>query len=164
MRGNDNDKSRNTRIESPGDEIAGIVQPHRVGNTRLFPGWGPKLLAVAIAVSSFSQLDRNGAAAAATLAAPSCAADRSAQIIGNPDPRLPEIARQQGVDGSVVIRVGVSAMGLLENASVAQSSGNSLLDEEALRVARRSQYAPAVHDCRAIAGAYLYVVSFDLIA
>jgi TonB family protein len=161
MHNTDAEQSRNTRIETPGEEIAGIVQPRRIGNTRLFPGWGPKLFAIAFAITSVYHLNQASSASAETLAALSCSADRAAQILSNSTPMLPNIAREQGVEGNVVLRISLSAAGRLESAAVARSSGNPLLDEEALRVARQSRYAPEIHACQHVAGAYFYEVGFD---
>jgi TonB family protein len=49
----------------------------------------------------------------------------------------------------------------LENATISQSAGNASLDREALRVARESEYSPAVEKCRAVPCSCLYTVSFD---
>ena len=39
----DDDKRRNTRVEAPGAVAGGIARPKHIGNTNLFPGWGPRL-------------------------------------------------------------------------------------------------------------------------
>jgi hypothetical protein len=44
MENKDLERPRNTRIDLPGDGLAGIIYPKRVSGTTLFRGWGPKLL------------------------------------------------------------------------------------------------------------------------
>jgi hypothetical protein len=44
MENKDLERPRNTRINLPGDGLAGIIYPKRVSGTTLFRGWGPKLL------------------------------------------------------------------------------------------------------------------------
>ncbi|MER2526841.1 MAG: energy transducer TonB [Candidatus Competibacter denitrificans] len=79
----------------------------------------------------------------------SAAAARSAPIEvglrplpGNPQPRYPAEARQRGIEGKVVLRLTVSAAGSVEAASVARSSGNDLLDQEARLTVMRWRFQP----------------------
>lgn len=60
-----------------------------------------------------------------------------------PQPAYPALARRLGVEGLVLVRVQVSATGVPEQVSVAQSSGANALDEEALRAVRESRFEPA---------------------
>ena len=61
---------------------------------------------------------------------------------GNPQPRYPAEARQRGIEGKVVLRLTVSAAGSVEAASVARSSGNDLLDQEARLTVMRWRFQP----------------------
>ena len=57
MRSHNLDQRRNGRVETPGGEIAGVVRFPRVHDSKLFPGWGPKLFGfalAALAVASFA--------------------------------------------------------------------------------------------------------------
>jgi protein TonB len=53
------------------------------------------------------------------------------------------MARRLGIEGLVLVRVQVSAKGVPEQVSVAQSSGTNALDDEALRAVRESRFEPA---------------------
>ena len=61
------------------------------------------------------------------------------------DPKLdyPAAARRLRLQGTVVVRVQVSAAGLPESLKLAQSSGAELLDETALNAIRGWRFAPA---------------------
>lgn len=61
---------------------------------------------------------------------------------GNPLPRYPPQARQRGIEGRVLLRLTVNAAGRVEMVSVARSSGNELLDEEARRTVSRWRFHP----------------------
>lgn len=61
---------------------------------------------------------------------------------GNPPPRYPPQARQRGIEGRVLLRLTVNAAGRVETVSVARSSGNELLDEEARRTVSRWRFHP----------------------
>lgn len=60
-----------------------------------------------------------------------------------PQPVYPPMARRLGVEGLVLLRVQVSAGGLPEHVSIAKSSGNASLDDEALRAVREARFEPA---------------------
>ncbi len=61
-------------------------------------------------------------------------------------PAYPEEARKAGLEGLAVIEVTVSADGSVLGCSLAQSSGNVLLDEAAVGAARTSKFAPGTRD------------------
>ena len=56
------------------------------------------------------------------------------------------------VDGIVVVRVGISAAGEVERTEVVRGFGGNIMDEAALRVARRVLYVPARLDGIAVPG------------
>lgn len=58
----------------------------------------------------------------------------------NPSPDYPEGARRRGIQGTVVVRIEVTADGLAGTCSVLSSSGNVQLDDAALRAARRWRF------------------------
>ena len=60
-----------------------------------------------------------------------------------PQPAYPAMARRMGIEGLVLVRVQVSAVGVPEQVNIAQSSGTSALDDEALRAVRESRFEPA---------------------
>ena len=60
-----------------------------------------------------------------------------------PQPVYPSMARRLGIEGLVLLRVNVGTTGVPEQVSIAQSSGATALDEEALRAVRESRFEPA---------------------
>jgi TonB family protein len=62
---------------------------------------------------------------------------------GNRKPDYPAATRQRGLQGKVVLRVGVSTQGLPASAVVATSSGHSALDQAAPAAMQRWHFNPA---------------------
>lgn len=56
----------------------------------------------------------------------------------------PDEARRQGLEGTAHLRVLVNRSGLAEQVSIAQTSGNLILDSAALRTAATFKFSPAV--------------------
>jgi len=79
-----------------------------------------------------------------------------------PQPSYPAMARRLGIEGLVLVRVRVSAAGIPEDVSVAQSSKNSALDEEALRAVRESRFEPARRGDTAVAHVVEVPIRFRL--
>jgi TonB family protein len=97
-----------------------------------------------------------------TATKPACAnpnADAVATQKVTPD--MPEIARQMGATGTAQIKVTLDAKGNVTAVSVYKSTNNRALDQAALQAAQQSRYSPQVKDCVAVAGSYLYVVTFE---
>jgi len=69
---------------------------------------------------------------------------RPPKVLNWTDPPYPEQARQQGVEGTVVLRLMVGAEGHPRNVRVVRSSGHSGLDEAAVRHVKMAQFAPAL--------------------
>jgi TonB family protein len=72
----------------------------------------------------------------------------------------PEEARRQGMEGTVQLRVLVNRTGRVEEAGVAVSSGNFVLDSSALRTARTFRFSPAMRDEKALQVWVLVPVEF----
>jgi TonB family protein len=91
----------------------------------------------------------------------SCSVDyRPASIVRSVAPEYPEIAKVQGVTGTSVIRVDLSETGAVLGASLAVSSGSSVLDRVAIGTVRSMAYAPEQRSCIPIAGSYAVRVEF----
>ncbi|MBL9077457.1 MAG: TonB family protein [Planctomycetes bacterium] len=58
----------------------------------------------------------------------------------NPSPDYPPAARRRGVEGQVVVRIDVAGDGSVQACTVRISSGSTLLDDAALRAARRWRF------------------------
>ena len=82
--------------------------------------------------------------------------------LNNPRPAYPPMARRLGIEGLVVLRVQVSAKGVPEQVAVAQSSGQTVLDEAALRAVQGWSFVPARLGDKPIAHAVDVPVRFQL--
>jgi protein TonB len=67
---------------------------------------------------------------------------------GNPTPLYPLAARRANVQGTVVLKVGISSEGRVVDVKVEASSGHVVLDQEAVRTARRWRFSPAQENGR----------------
>jgi len=72
----------------------------------------------------------------------------------------PDIARQQGVVGSVAVKVTLDAAGHVLATEINKSAGNASLDQSAIKAARASTFAPEVVNCVKTAGSYVFKVDF----
>jgi protein TonB len=66
-----------------------------------------------------------------------------ARYLSNPPPEYPEIARELGQEGTVLLKVKVSASGLVLQVSVHRSSGHNTLDTAAINAVRCWKFVPA---------------------
>lgn len=64
-------------------------------------------------------------------------------VAGNRPPDYPQLARSRGWEGVVMLLVQIEADGSISHVEVAESSGHSALDEEAVRAVRTWQATPA---------------------
>jgi protein TonB len=83
--------------------------------------------------------------------APALIAETAAVEIQNPPPAYPLAARRRGVEGEVLVQLEITAEGACASASVAGSSGSTLLDDAATAAVREWRFRPATRDGRAIA-------------
>ncbi|MBI3332611.1 MAG: energy transducer TonB [Candidatus Omnitrophica bacterium] len=80
----------------------------------------------------------------------------------NPAPRYPWLARIQGWEGTVVLRVLVTPAGQAGSVQVARSSGYPSLDEAALAAIRRWSFLPARKQGQAVGSPMEIPVRFQL--
>jgi protein TonB len=81
----------------------------------------------------------------------------------NRPPAYPETARQSGMEGTVVLAVGVAPTGAPDAVAVTASSGFALLDEAARNAVRRWSFDPAYHAGIPVRGFAKVAVRFDLV-
>jgi protein TonB len=74
-----------------------------------------------------------------------------ASVLRATAPSYPRLSRRLGEEGTVWIRVWVSAKGKLEKAEVKKSSGFRRLDAAALKAVRKTRFAPAQKSGHAVA-------------
>ena len=87
---------------------------------------------------------------------------RNAQILSQPRPAYPSDARDDGVEGTVVLTVSIDAQGHVTSAKVAQSSGDRRLDRSAAEAVGRWTYAPSLKDGLPVASSVRVRVEFRL--
>jgi protein TonB len=80
----------------------------------------------------------------------------------NRPPIYPESARRRQQQGRVIVRVAVSAEGAPVNASVAQSSGYSALDDAAVAAVRQWRFVPASQGGKPVTATAEVPVAFRL--
>jgi protein TonB len=104
--------------------------------------------------------------AAAAPAAPSVPAMpktvSGVEYIQAPQPEYPPLAKRNGEQGKVMLRVLVNERGRPERVEIAQSSGSPRLDEAARQAAMRALFKPHLEDGRAIAVFAMVPINFSL--
>jgi protein TonB len=65
------------------------------------------------------------------------------RVIVQVKPRYPSIIAQAGIEGTTVVKVLVDIDGSIMEVQVLKSSGNQMLDQEALAAARKWKFSPA---------------------
>ncbi|MEO5371663.1 MAG: TonB family protein [Magnetococcus sp. DMHC-1] len=88
--------------------------------------------------------------------------DHTAAYLHNPRPAYPPFARRMGQEGTVVLRVDVSATGGVLNVSVQQSSGFPLLDQAAVEAVQHYRFVPAQRDGGAVQERVMIPLRFRL--
>ncbi|MGE3774599.1 MAG: energy transducer TonB [Gammaproteobacteria bacterium] len=105
---------------------------------------------------------RPAAPAAAVATAPREAVYVAPVPVGKVQPNFPLLARRRGWEGTVVVRFEVDTAGKIANVEVAQSSGRSILDEEAVRAVKRRPFKPATRDGVPVAAQHTIRITFKL--
>lgn len=82
---------------------------------------------------------------------------------GNPMPPYPPSARRRGIEGTVVLRVSVSAEGRALSVEIVRSSGSDALDEAARDTIARWHFRPAMRAGEAVAATTSVPVQFSLV-
>ena len=80
----------------------------------------------------------------------------------NPKPEYPPMARSRGWQGTVVLRVAVSAEGYSDSVSVERSSGHEILDESAVEAIKQWRFTPAKQGETAVESSVLVPIIFTL--
>jgi periplasmic protein TonB len=94
----------------------------------------------------------------APLSLPSLQAD----YLNNPAPDYPDDSRRQGEQGRVLLRVFVSAAGVVEQVTLRKSSGHSRLDQAALETVKTWRFVAARRGTEAVAAWVVVPISFSL--
>jgi len=91
---------------------------------------------------------------------PQCAVpNKDATMITPASADTPEMAKEQGISGSVEVEVDLDALGHVTGTSVIKTP-SSILNSAAITAARQTTYAPQISDCKPVPGQYKFVVDF----
>jgi TonB family protein len=92
---------------------------------------------------------------------PACSApDIPAKTLVAQSPTISDEDRS-GFTGTAKVKVDLDATGKVVGASIYESTGSVPLDQAAIMAARESRYAPEEHDCKDVAGSYLFTIDFQ---
>jgi protein TonB len=86
-----------------------------------------------------------------------------ARLVRQQKPTYPQQFQQQGIEGTVVLWLHVSAEGDVLDAKVQRSSGHRVLDDHTLRFTRTLEFVPARQGTTAIATTILLPVRYRLV-
>nr|WP_240352335.1 energy transducer TonB [Chromobacterium alkanivorans] len=84
-----------------------------------------------------------------------------AEYLNNPQPEYPERSRENGEQGTVLLRVEVGAAGRAGEVAVASSSGYPRLDRAAKAAVERWRFAPARRNGQAVDSVLMVPVCFQ---
>lgn len=87
--------------------------------------------------------------------------DEPAEMTKSVSPVYPKIARDANLEGTVWIKALVDVDGSVVDAVVYKSCGLNILDQEALKAAKRNEFKPAMKDGRPVATWVAYKVEFE---
>ena len=86
--------------------------------------------------------------------------EQGPDFAGNPPPEFPELARQNGWYGTVLLKLWVDEAGRVTEVRVEQSSGYGVLDAAAVNAVKRWRGRPARHNARPVSTEELLPVVF----
>jgi TonB family protein len=86
-----------------------------------------------------------------------------ANHLNNPSPIYPEIARQRGIEGEVVLKVRVSKIGKPIIIDIFKSSGSQILDITALETIKKWQFIPAKQNNKIVEADVMVPIIFKII-
>ena len=89
-------------------------------------------------------------------------ANFKANYATNPKPKYPEIATSRGWEGTVLLRVKVTADGRSEEVAVHQSSGHKVLDKSAIIAVQKWRFIPAKRGNTSVACTVIVPIAFTL--
>jgi protein TonB len=86
-----------------------------------------------------------------------------AKHLNNPSPTYPEMARQRGIEGDVLLKVLVSSQGKALRVEIIKSSGSQMLDFSAQDTIKNWRFIPASLDNQAVEASVIVPISFKII-
>lgn len=76
--------------------------------------------------------------------------DRHPKAIGSIEPKYPELARQQGHEGSLKLMVKIDDLGQVRDVEVVEAKPPGIFDEAAVEAFRNARFRPAMKDGRPV--------------
>ncbi|MEM8768111.1 MAG: energy transducer TonB [Pseudomonadota bacterium] len=89
--------------------------------------------------------------AALLLSACAASQNRPMQLLSGNGPTYPPLAKAEGIEGTVVIRYGVSVDGRVINARIDSAEPEGVFEDAALAAVRSWRYNPALQDGEPVA-------------
>lgn len=149
-------------VAQPAPTLTPPLAAATAAEARPLPRRSPRAAAPAAAASPGAHFASSGSGGAG---APQAAAPSSPEPLGalvNKSPQYPKLARQRGQEGTVTLKVEVSAEGQTLSVAVLTSSGHSLLDKAAADAVKKWRFSPARKNGAAITGEAEITVEFRL--
>ena len=82
----------------------------------------------------------------------------------NPPPHYPKIARRNGWEGTVLLKVSIDIRGTVKNVEIHEGSGYASLDRSAVKTVRTWKFSPAKKNGSNIASVMMLPVEFKLVS
>ena len=111
---------------------------------------------------SRAPLDGADGAIAASVTQPEIGPTIGVQVLDQPRPAYPPMARRFHQEGEVMVSIQVGSDGIAQSVAVERSSGYVALDEAAVAVTARWRFAPALESGKAVAASVRVPVRFRL--
>ncbi|CCG41988.1 energy transducer TonB [Magnetospirillum molischianum] len=89
-------------------------------------------------------------------------ADLRAEPLDTPPPSYPLAARRRGLEGRVLLRIGIDERGQVAAIDLAASSGSETLDDAAVAAVRQWRFRPERRDRKSVAATILVPIRFQL--
>lgn len=113
-------------------------------------------------VPATAQADTRSAPQRAAQTGPTTAPRHDADYLNNPKPSYPALSQRMREEGTVKLRVFVSAEGRAEKIELSESSGFRRLDEAAEKAVARWRFVPARQGAQNISAWYIVPITFKL--
>jgi len=127
----------------------------------IFGGWGPKMMALALAASAFAIGTGRSDAATVSTQHGLCVLGMAPPVLADSQaPGWPDNSLDLPDGGTVTVRVRVDTSAHITQTAIEKSSGDFWLDREARRVVSGARLAPSDASCKTEPGDYAFVVNF----
>ncbi len=140
-----------------------VVRKDRVASANvIFGGWGPKMMALALAATALaSSTGRSDAAAIVTTQHGLCAMGMAPPALASTQaPGWPDDLTSVSGTGLVTVRVSVDTAAHVTRTAIDKSSGDFAMDQDARRLLSVAKFASSDASCATKPGDYAFVVEY----